>query len=102
LQEAIEVVGARITQASEDRVLASSRWGSLTFQRIGDIFLGRVDGAAEEVTYEMLSELDAAAGRLVQVRTAQLAVSRAQSLGFRLIEQREENGSLNFVFEESQ
>jgi len=100
-QEALLSMGATITHLSEDRVQAASRWGELTFQRVGNVILGRVDGADEATTLSMLAEFDTAVGRVMQSRTAQIVVERARALGFRLIEQREEDGSLNYVFEEA-
>ena len=100
LGNALAGTGAAVTSAAPHRLQASSRCGSLTFQRVGDVFLGRVDGADEETTRAMLGELDAAVGLVMQDRTARLVVERAQALGFRLIEHREQDGSLNYVFEE--
>lgn len=101
LHEALSLIGATVTSATADRVMATSRWGNLMFQKVGDVFLGRVDNASEPITSEMLAELDGGVGRVMQSRTAQLVVERAQALGFRLIEQRDEHGSLNYVFEEA-
>lgn len=100
LLEALPLIGATVTTSSGDRVLAESPWGELTFQKVGNIFLGRVD-ASEAATNEMLTQLDAEVGRVMQNRTAQVIVERARALGFRLVEQREEDGSLNYLFEEA-
>lgn len=99
LVAALAAMGATTTSNSESRVLAKGPWGDLTFQKVGDVFLGRVDGN-EGATPTMLAELDVQVGRVVQGRTAALVVERAKELGFRLIEQQEDDGALNYVFEE--
>lgn len=100
LAEALSILQARVMAQSDDRLLASSRWGTLTFQKVGNHFLGRVDGVTEDMTDEMLQALDVAVGQVMQRKTAEQVVSRAEELGFRLVEQRDEAGSLNYVFEE--
>jgi len=100
LIEALARMGATILNHTGTRVLADGPWGAMTFQKIGDTFLGRVDADYEGATAEMLTSLDQYAGLAVQSRTAALALARAEELGFRLIEQREEDGTLNYVFEE--
>lgn len=97
---ALATMGVVITLTDADRLQATSSWGALTFQKVGDVVLGRVDNADEPATLAMLSEFDAAVGRVMQARTAQVVVERARALGFRLIEEREDDGTLNFVFEE--
>lgn len=98
---ALATMGAVITLTDTDRLQATSSWGELTFQKVGDVVLGRVDNADEPTTLAMLSEFDAAVGRVVQARTAQIVVERARALGFTLIEKHEDDGTLNFVFEEA-
>lgn len=100
LREALGRMGAVVTEGTDDRILATGAWGALTFQKVGDVFLGRVDGNDELVTQTMLEELDRQVGRVVQGRTAALVRERAKELGFRLIEQHDQNGVLNYVFEE--
>lgn len=100
LVEALTAMNVTITSQEEDRLIGTSQWGAVTFQKVGDLFLGRVDGNDEAATATMLAALDAQVGRIAQVRTAALAVERAKELGFRLIEQRDDNGTLNYVFEE--
>lgn len=101
LVEALTAMGVTITSQSDDRLTATSIWGALTFQKVGDLFLGRVDGKDEAATQSMLATLDAQVGRIAQFRTAALVEERAKELGFRLIEQRDEDGTLNYVFEET-
>lgn len=101
LHDVLPLVGATVTGMAPDRVTATSAWGNLTFQKVGEVFLGRVDDASEAVTSEMLVALDDGVGRVMQDRTARLVVERARALGFRLVEERDVDGSLNYVFEEA-
>ncbi|MGM7666085.1 hypothetical protein [Microbacterium sp. A93] len=101
LVEAVTAMGVVVTSQTEDRLTGASAWGPLTFQKVGDLFLGRVDGNNEDATQSMLAALDVQIGRIAQLRTAELVVQRAKELGFRLIEQRDEDGALNYVFEET-
>jgi hypothetical protein len=100
LRAALLRMGASIVDDTDQRIRATGRWGDLTFQKVGDLFLGRVDGGTEAATEAMLTELDQHVGRVVQARTAALVMERAQELGFRLIEQQDDDGTLNYVFEE--
>lgn len=100
LVEALTGLGIHITSQEDDRLTGQSTWGPVTFQKVGDLFLGRVDGHDEAATQTMLASLDAQVGKIAQAKTAALALERAKELGFRLIEQREDNGALNYVFEE--
>lgn len=100
LVEALTSMGVAVASQSADRLTGTSKWGSLTFQKVGDLFLGRVDGNDEAATQSMLAALDAQVGRIAQHKTAELVLARAKELGFRLIEQRDENDVMNYVFEE--
>lgn len=100
LLDSLSHIGAVVTGDFGDRVLAASPWGDLTFQKVGGVYLGRVDGASEETTSDMISALDSGVGLVMQNRTARQVVERAEALGFRLVEQWDESGSLNYVFEE--
>lgn len=100
LTEALQSLGAEVTSQTDDSVRAVSSAGNLTFERVGGIFLGRVDDAAGTQTQDMLAQLDSAVGKIVQNRTAERAMAEAEALGFRLIQQTETNGTLNYVFEE--
>jgi hypothetical protein len=102
LVEVLTSMDVAITSQGEDRLTGQSKWGPVTFQKVGDLFLGRVDGKDDATTQSMLADLDVQLGRIAQARTAAYAVERAKELGFRLIEQREEDGTLNYVFEEAE
>jgi len=100
LVEALTAMGIVVTSQTEDRLTGASHWGSVTFQKVGDLFLGRVDGNNDDATQSMLAALDVQVGKIAQLRTAALVMERATALGFRLIEQRDDDGALNYVFEE--
>ena len=100
LHEVLEAMGITVHTSTGSHVNASSQWGELTFQQVGEVWLGRVDNASAETTDSMLNALDARLGQVLQERTARQVVSRAESLGFKLIQQSEANGTLNYVFEE--
>jgi hypothetical protein len=101
LLEALTAMGVDVASQTEDRVTGQSEWGPVTFQKIGDLFLGRVDDGPDDATRSMLASLDTHVGRIAQLRTAAIMTERANELGFRLIEQRDEDGVLNYVFEEA-
>ncbi|WP_077490422.1 hypothetical protein [Sinomonas mesophila] len=99
LLEALEALGATDIQQSEGRVTAYSRYGRLTFARVGDVFLGRVDGV-EEATPQMLGELDAAVGSILQFRTVESVRQQAAAMGLTLLTQTAQDGTVQLVFEE--
>lgn len=100
LRDALALMGAHVISDSVDRIRADSRLGALTFQRVGDVYLGRVDGGSESETVAALAELDTHVGLVMQSRTAAIVMQRAKELGFRLIEQHDQDGAMNYVFEE--
>lgn len=100
LRQSLDRMGVMITHDEGGRIRATGRWGPLTFQKVGDIYLGRVDGNDTNATRAMLTELDSHVGRIAQLRTAAIVEQRAMDLGFRLIQQRDEDGVLSYVFEE--
>lgn len=100
LREALARMGATIAEEAPDRILATGPWGRLTFQTRADAIYGRADGGGEDVTHTVVEELDRQVGLIAQSRTAALVRERAQELGFRLVEQHDENGTFNYVFEE--
>ncbi len=99
LLASLRQVGATATQVAEDRVLASSKWGPLTFQRVGEVFLGRVDGR-EALTEEMLGELHSALGEIVQSAMVEDLRRQAEQMGMLLISETDDNGTVQLVFEE--
>jgi hypothetical protein len=101
LVDALEALGATITSSADDRITATSEHGDLTFQKVGQAYLGRVDKAFPAATDKMLAELDTKVGRLMQQRTAAMVVERAQTLGYRVVSQHDDNGNMNYVFEEA-
>ncbi|KAB1661446.1 hypothetical protein F8O07_05910 [Pseudoclavibacter sp. CFCC 13796] len=100
LQAALSEIGAAIVQCNDVEVAAVRNGQNLTFQKVAGVFVGRVDRSDQQTTDQMIGQLDVAVGRVLQRHTASLVEARAQELGFRLIEQRDEAGTLNYVFEE--
>ena len=98
LLAALARMGVTRVQGNENRLSAMSRYGSLTFQRIGEVFLGRVDRGAEEATLAMLTELDESAGRVVQERSVTQLRRRDQELGLTLLTEQAEDGTVQLVF----
>lgn len=100
LMAALSDMGAQVRHQGTGEVLATSVHGSLTFQMVGGVVLGRVDGH-DERTPAMLAELDQAVGRVTQAHTARLIEARAHELGYRLVTKDAEDGSITYVFEEA-
>lgn len=100
LHEVLVTMGVTINTSEVALVTGTSSWGALTFRQVGDVWLGRVDNASEQETDAMITALDVTLGRVMQAKTAQQVVARAESLGFRLVSTNQENGTLNYVFEE--
>jgi hypothetical protein len=99
LLAALARMGVTGVQGDENRLSAMSRYGALTFQRIGEVFLGRVDSAAEEATLAMLTELEETAGLVVQERSVTQLRQRALEMGLTLVTEKAEDGTVHLVFE---
>lgn len=99
LLAALARMGVTSAHGDENRLSAMSRYGALTFQRIGEVFLGRVDGGVEEATLAMLTELEKSAGLVVQERSVTQLRQRAQELGLTLVAEKAEDGAVQLVFE---
>ncbi|PPF53359.1 hypothetical protein C5B94_09925 [Clavibacter michiganensis] len=101
LVDALSALGAvRITQA-EGRVTGHIGANSFTFQRVGEIFLGRIDGAADTVTLDFLHHLERQVGGIVQARNIETVRVRAAEMGMTLISEVAEDGSVRMIFEEA-
>ena len=85
---------------SDGRVTASTAFGRCTFQKVGEVFLGRIDEAPQSATETMLVALQGAVGTVLQHRSAERLRVRAAELGLRLIEERAADGEIRLVFEE--
>lgn len=85
---------------AEGRVTGNSPYGRITFQRIGETFLGRVDHD-EQQTGNLLAALDLSVGALLQQRTIESLHARAAEMGMVLVSQTNANGEVRFVFEEA-
>ncbi len=99
LLAALTRMGVTSAQGDDNRLFAMSRYGALTFQRIGEVFLGRVDGGAEEATLAMLTELEESAGLVVQERSVTQLRQRAQEMGLTLVTEKAQDGTVQLVFE---
>ncbi len=84
-------------------VTARTERGTLRFQLVEGLFLGRVDEASEEVTRQLLADLDAAVGRVVQAEMVDEMRTRAAQLGLQLVgEEVADDGTVQLVFEEAE
>lgn len=101
LHEALLEMGATHLSTAEGRITGSSPYGRITFQRVGQVFLGRVDQAEEQVTADMLSALDVSVGALLQKRTVASLHARAAEMGMTLVSQTAANGEVQLVFEQA-
>jgi hypothetical protein len=101
LQDALLGMGASDLSVAEGRITGNSPYGRITFQRIGEVFLGRVDDAQGEVTDNMLAALDMSVGGLLQQRTVASLHARAAEMGMVLVLQTAANGEVQLVFEQA-
>ena len=101
LHDALLAMGATGLSVAEGRITGESPYGRITFQRIGEVFLGRVDHADDQVTDNMLAALDMSVSALLQQRTIASLHVRAAELGMTLISQTAANGEVQLVFEQA-
>jgi hypothetical protein len=101
LQDSLLAMGASDLSVAEGRITGNSPYGRITFQRIGDVFLGRVDSPPSEVTDNMLAALDISVGGLLQQRTIASLHARAAEMGMVLVSQTAANGEVQLVFEQA-
>lgn len=101
LQDGLLAMGASDLSVTEGRITGNSPYGRITFQRIGEVFLGRVDAASSEATDNMLAALDMSVGGLLQQRTIASLHARAAEMGMVLVSQTAANGEVQLVFEQA-
>jgi hypothetical protein len=101
LQEALLAMGATGLSVAEGRITGNSPYGRITFQRIGEVFLGRVDNAEDSITTDMLAALDVSVGIVLQQRTVSSLQQRARDMGMVLVSQTASNGEVQLVFEQA-
>ncbi|MFF1254810.1 hypothetical protein ACFVYC_20255 [Pseudarthrobacter sp. NPDC058329] len=101
LQDALLAMGAASLSVAEGRITGDSPYGRITFQRIGELFMGRVDRADDQVTDNMLAALDMTVGSLLQQRTIASLHARAAEMGMTLVSQTAANGEVQLVFEQA-
>lgn len=100
LHDALVAMGATRLSLGDGRITGESPHGRITFQRVGEVFLGRVDGSDQEATTNMLAALDMTVGTLLQQRTVDSLRTRAAEMGLTLITQTTDNGEVQLVFEQ--
>ena len=101
LQDALLAMGATDLSIADGRITGTSPYGQITFQRVGEVFLGRVDGATDEVTTNMLAALDMSVGAMLQQRTVESLHARAAEMGMVLVSHAAANGEVQLVFEQA-
>jgi len=101
LHDALLAMGATNLSVGQGRITGDSPYGRITFQRIGEVFLGRVDRAADHDTENMLAALDMSVGALLQQRTIASLHARAAEMGMTLVSQTAANGEVQLVFEQA-
>lgn len=99
LVEALMMIGASHLHVAEGRITGQTRYGPITFQRVGEVFLGRVDKADEQTTSAMLTELERAVGSVTQAKSVARIRERAAQLGLTLVTERAQDGNVQLVFE---
>jgi hypothetical protein len=101
LHDALLAMGATSLSVGEGRITGDSPYGRITLQKIGEVFLGRVDRADDQVTDNMLAALDMSVGALLQQRTIASLHARAAEMGMTLVSQTAANGEIQLVFEQA-
>jgi hypothetical protein len=101
LVESVMSLGAVEVIEADGRVTGRIAANTFTFQRIGEIYVGRIDGAAEDVTLDFLAHLEARVGKIVQAQNVETIRARANEMGMTLVSQTAEDGSVQLVFEEA-
>jgi hypothetical protein len=100
---ALQELGATHIVSDGNVVTARSPRGQLRLQLIQGIFLGRVDGGTEAENLQLASDVDEAAGRLVQADKVEEMRTRAAQLGLVLVgEDVADDGTVQLVFEEAE
>lgn len=99
LQDGLLAMGTTNLRTGEGHVTADSPYGQISFLRVGETFLGRVD-SDDSQTPNLLASLDMAVGALLQQRTVESLHARAAEMGMKLVSQTTSNGEVQLVFEE--
>lgn len=101
LVRALERLGASNITEVEGRVTCNTSFGELTFQKVNNVFLGRINGASDDDNLLMLSELDKEFGAVVQLDTAENAKAYAKENGLKVVSEQWVDGNLQLLFEEA-
>ena len=99
LVASLHAMGASEIVQAEGRVNCRTAFGPLTFVRVGDVFMGRVDGGADHQTTSMVAALGATAGGIAQQRMVETVQERASQMGMTLVSQTGRDGSVTLVYE---
>lgn len=103
LVHVLEELGATGVVVEQHVVTARLGTGTLRFQMVEGVFLGRVDGGTEEQTSVLLAQVDTTVGRIVQAAKVEEMRVRAAQLGLVLVgEEIAEDGTVQMIFEEAE
>jgi len=101
LVEVLERMGAADLVVADSRITAATSFGPVTFQMVGKLFLGRVDGNVEALTEAMLAQVDATLGTISQARSVERIRERAAEMGLILVTENADDGTVQLVFEQA-
>lgn len=101
LVKALVRMGATQITEVKDRVTCDSSFGQLTFQRVNNVFLGRIDNGSEAENLQMLAAVDTEFGAVVQLDTAEHAKEYAEANGLKVVSENWVDGNLQLLFEEA-
>lgn len=103
LVRVLEDLGATDIMVEHHIITARSPRGTLRFQQVDGVFLGRVDRGSEEETRLLLADVDSTVGRIVQAEKLDEMRTRAAQLGLILVgEELADDGTVQLVFEEAE
>jgi hypothetical protein len=98
LVEALVALGITQISQGQGRITGRTTTGTFTFQSMGNAFLGRLDGD-EAGTPAFLAEVQAAAGRVSQLRSFEAVKTQAAAMGLVIVSQQMEDGNIQLVLE---
>lgn len=101
LVEVLERMGATNLVVTDSRITATTSYGPATFQMVGNLFLGRVDGSVQALTEAMLAQVDSTLGNISQARSVERIRERAAEMGLVLLTEHADDGTVQLVFEQA-
>lgn len=99
LLEALQAMGATSMTSVSGRVVGQVPAGSFTCQKVGDVFLARIDGAPDSVTIDFVGEVEQSVGRVLHERNVKRVRERAEEMGMSLLTLTQHDGTTRLVFE---